>query len=615
MSNYYIESMEYRLGSKLLFLKITFLFVFFGLIVGYMSFLTSTALNSFEIYQSFKHGFTDRLQDLFSSEDPDLLYKAFVETPSIGSDIKAVLSSLVPPAQKEKIGFSLYCYLPHESDWITLYSQGFLEAASPPAIELKEKLKDALGSRHIYKPDIFIGLEGRKNLFFDLTSENDRLSYILHISLERDSLGKFLEKEKNTFYTFTSMVLVFSLILGSIFAKSLSRPIQNLADQALILSKGDLNVRFKSKRLDDIGILARSLDRMSLNLKHRFDSMHTMNRIDRAVLSSLSRSELLKKVATYISEQFNFCSVAVFIHKKEGLVLAALVPETDDAAGIVIPYGDLPAYFLQVSNEAHEVSARNLSFQAGMFPSVLLRKKTIAIPILNNEERTATLMISLDQISDQDREALGMLADQAGVALRSMHEMEQREEMSRGILMALTRSVDAKSRWTGGHSERVSELSEALGIKMGLNAEQIQNIRISALLHDIGKLGIPEAILDKPGKLSDDEFKMIKSHPRKGDMIIQNIPGFEEVRLGVRHHHEQWDGRGYPDGLSGKEIPLIARILTLADVYDAISEDRPYRKGFTPLESLQFLKDQSGLIFDPDLLPVFLSIVSDDPLI
>jgi HD-GYP domain-containing protein (c-di-GMP phosphodiesterase class II) len=238
----------------------------------------------------------------------------------------------------------------------------------------------------------------------------------------------------------------------------------------------------------------------------------------------------------------------------------------------------------------------------------------VAIPILHNEERVATFMISLDDFTDQDREALGMLADQAGVALRSMQEVEQQEKMSRGILLALTRSVDAKSRWTGGHSERVADLSEAIGKELGMNTEEIQNLRVSALLHDIGKLGIPEVILDKPEKLTDDEFDLVKSHPLKGDKIIQDIPGFEDVRLGVRHHHEKWNGLGYPDGLAGKEIPRIARILTLADVYDAITEDRPYRKGFTREESLQFLEDQSGLIFDPALLPAFLSLILEDRL-
>jgi HD-GYP domain-containing protein (c-di-GMP phosphodiesterase class II) len=579
-----------------------------------MSFLTSTALSSFEIYQTFKREFSERLQDLFDSDEPDLLYKAFVDTPQVGNELKRVLSNLIPQDHKDKIGLSLYSHKPDDSEWRNLFSQGFPHAQESIPTGLKNQLQSAIGKKHIYNPDIFIGMEGRKELFFDLTSENDNMNYILHVSLEREGLLKFLESEKKTFISFTTIVLTLSLILGAFFAKSLSRPIQKLAEQALLFSKGNMEVRFKSKRLDDIGILARSLDKMSLNLKHRFDSMQTMNRIDKAVLSSLSRRDLLNKVANYISEQFDSNPVAVFVHRKDGAVLSALVPDRNITLGRIISFQTLPEHFLNISNDIREMSKNDLEIHKDILLPDLIQEETIAIPILNNEERMATLIISQNQFSDQDREALGMLADQVGVALRSMNEVEQREDMSKGILMALTRSVDAKSRWTAGHSERVSSLSIALGKKLNMNTEEIQSIRIAALLHDIGKLGIPESILDKPGRLSEEEFTIIKSHPQKGDIIIQDLPGFEEVRMGVRHHHEKWDGSGYPDGLSGKRIPLIARILTLADVYDAISEDRPYRKGFTPEESYTFLQDQSGSIFDPDLLPLFLSLISEEAL-
>jgi putative nucleotidyltransferase with HDIG domain len=383
------------------------------------------------------------------------------------------------------------------------------------------------------------------------------------------------------------------------------------------MAEGNMCVRFESERKDDIGILARSMDTMSLNLKHRFDSMHTMNRIDRAVLSSVSRRELLFNVAGYISEQFDNAAVAVMSHREEGLLLTAMIPHYSNLDDRLILYSSLEHVdegeageneILELDRESH--AGQHLQ-KLRIFPPELIRNKLVIIPIHHNEKRVASFMITRDSFSELDLEALGMLADQAGVALKSMFEREQRDQLGQGTLMALTRSVDAKSRWTAGHSGRVARLAEALAKRMELPPEMVQTVRISALLHDIGKLGIPEAILDKPGRLSDEEFALIKSHPEKGDTIIREIPGFEEIRLGVRHHHEKWDGSGYPDGLKGKEIPLIARILTLADVYDAVTEDRPYRKGFSRERLAQFMEEQRALLFDPELLDAFLPLVTE----
>ncbi len=605
--------MRFRFGSKLLYFKLVGMFVFFGLIVGYISFLTGTAISSYEIYQSFRNGFGGTLHNLMESEEPDLLYRAFVEEPEIGRQLETALSSLIPESQKSRIRLSLFVQTPPDDRWVMISRSNTSEPLPVANPAQEDHLNKALGSRHVYKPEVYLGAQDRRNFYFDLTGEDDRMSYILQLSLERDGLKELMTQEKSTFYSFTVIVLIFSLILGALFARSFSVPIRKLTDQALSLSRGHMDVRFKSRRLDDIGILARSLDSMSVSLKHRFDSMQTMNRIDRAVLSSVSRRELLKKVAGYISEQFDSAASAVLIHREEGLLLTALEPHTEGYEGKIIPYSRIPGISSLSEPDPREFDMDSCPGSGEIIPAPLQRKKTFYVPILLDEHRVATFLISMDRVSDQDREALRMLSDQTGVALRSMNEMEQREEMSLGILLALTRSVDAKSRWTAGHSERVADLSEKLARSCGLREEEIQTVRISALLHDIGKLGIPEAILDKPGKLSDEEFEIIKSHPEKGDTIIKDIPGFDDVRLGVRHHHERWNGTGYPDGLAGEEIPLTARILTLADVYDAVTEDRPYRKGFSADEILQFLKDQSGLLFDPSLLELFFDMIRDNP--
>ncbi|MDC7235893.1 MAG: HD domain-containing protein [Spirochaetales bacterium] len=607
--------MNFRLGSKILYFKLISLFVLYGVIVSYVSFLSVTAVGTYKLYRSFRDGMDQQLEDLMHSQKPDVLYRAFVEEPALGQSIITNLKGLIPENQSRNIDLALYSRHPNNNLWVMLASVNRPEeelALTPKTIN---DLNNTAEAKRFYRPEVYLGQEDHRVFYIDMTSERDTLSYVFAISLKREGFAKFVESEKSSFITFTTIILVFSLVLGALFAKSISRPIKNLTDKALILARGEMGIRFHSRRLDDIGSLARSLDRMSLNLNHRFNSMQTMNKIDRAVLSSVSRSELLEQVAGFISDQFDKTTVAVLGRKEEGIVITALVPEREHTIDRLIFYSDLPEEFQNLKETlVLDLEKARKKFQKNtiLFPVEQKKRYGVIIPIFHNEHCVAIFAISLDTVSEQDKEALEMLADQVGVALRSKIEMEQREELTQGTLLALTRTVDAKSKWTAGHTERVARLSAALARELGLTGDDLQRVRVAALLHDIGKLGIPESILDKPGKLTDEEFDLIKSHPEKGDTIIKDIPGMYDVRKGVRHHHERWDGNGYPDRLAGEEIPLIARIITLADVCDAISEDRPYREGFSREEAYSFLEDQRGSLFDPDLLDVFLRVISAD---
>lgn len=133
-------------------------------------------------------------------------------------------------------------------------------------------------------------------------------------------------------------------------------------------------------------------------------------------------------------------------------------------------------------------------------------------------------------------------------------------------------------------------------------------LTISAILHDIGKIAVPEQILDKPGKLTDEEFAVVKKHSQAGADIISSIPSYETILPGILHHHERWDGTGYPAGFGEKNIPLFARIICIADVYDALTEDRPYRKAWGREDVLKFFEEQKLKMFDPELVDIFLNL-------
>ena len=186
--------------------------------------------------------------------------------------------------------------------------------------------------------------------------------------------------------------------------------------------------------------------------------------------------------------------------------------------------------------------------------------------------------------------------------------VEALEQLDLGTLTALARAIDAKSAWTAGHSERVTNLALKLGHAMGLPPKSLAIMHRGGLLHDIGKIGTPAAILDKPGRLEPEEMQTMRDHVKIGVRILEPIPCFREALPIVAQHHEWLDGSGYPAGLAGDNISLHARILAVADCYDAMVSDRPYRKGLPQLQALEILRQRSGTQFDPTVIEVFMRL-------
>jgi putative two-component system response regulator len=180
-------------------------------------------------------------------------------------------------------------------------------------------------------------------------------------------------------------------------------------------------------------------------------------------------------------------------------------------------------------------------------------------------------------------------------------------------ITSLAFALDAKDSYTNGHSERVAGISMIIGREINLSHELCEKIRIAGLIHDIGKIGIPESILNKSERLTESEFSIIKSHCEVGERILEPVVDDTDILKMVRHHHERFDGRGYPDGLSGKEIPVGARILALADSYDAMTTDRPYRKAMEPDEVIAEIERSKWSHFDPDIAEALIRMMISTP--
>jgi putative two-component system response regulator len=188
----------------------------------------------------------------------------------------------------------------------------------------------------------------------------------------------------------------------------------------------------------------------------------------------------------------------------------------------------------------------------------------------------------------------------------------QLEELSTGAIRALADALDAKCDYTSGHSLRVSRFAVLIGRALGLPTETLKDVELAGVLHDIGKIGVPESILWKPAKLTEEEHKIMSEHPIKSAQIIGELSGLVRAREFVLHHHEFMDGSGYPDGLKGDAIPLGARIILVADAYDAMTTDRPYRKAIGHHRALKELREKSGTQFDPQMVNALISVIGEE---
>jgi len=207
---------------------------------------------------------------------------------------------------------------------------------------------------------------------------------------------------------------------------------------------------------------------------------------------------------------------------------------------------------------------------------------------------------------------MGSRTDIAAETLRLKQAEEQVSALRSSVICAFNQLLDLKDLNTGVHSTRLAEWGMRVGQELGLEETALRNLEIAALLHDIGKVGIPDAILRKPGRLEPEEYALMKKHPEYGWAVLRMLPGFERAALDILHHHESLDGTGYPAGLKETEIPIVSRIVCVIDAFDAMVSSRPYRKGLPFEEAVRRLILASGTQFDPVVVQSFLSFAQSE---
>lgn len=234
---------------------------------------------------------------------------------------------------------------------------------------------------------------------------------------------------------------------------------------------------------------------------------------------------------------------------------------------------------------------------------------TMAIPLIIKSNVFGALVLFINDnarnFSKKDLYFMNFLLKKASSLVENLALYENIFENLVSSLYAFVETIEARDPYTKQHSHRVSLYSMSIAGTMGCKQEDIDKLNVSSLLHDIGKIGTPDHILLKPGRLSDEEFNIIKKHPLTGSNIIGHLGMWIDEQTIIRHHHERFDGTGYPDGLKGEEIPMLSRILSIADVYDALTSDRSYRKKMQEDDALNIIRKNSGTQFDPEVVNAF----------
>lgn len=192
-------------------------------------------------------------------------------------------------------------------------------------------------------------------------------------------------------------------------------------------------------------------------------------------------------------------------------------------------------------------------------------------------------------------------------SLLRVKKLNEKLDNSWSLLFSLARVVEAKDKYTENHTQRVGQMSKQFGIHLDLSEEEIDILYKGGILHDIGKIGIPDGILNKNGKLTDEEFDFMKRHTTIGKKICEPLHSMNDIIEIVLHHHEKWNGMGYPEGLKENEIPLLAQIVSISDVYDALSSDRPYRKAFNNEDAIKIIESEKGKSFNSELVDIFIN--------
>jgi HD-GYP domain-containing protein (c-di-GMP phosphodiesterase class II)/HAMP domain-containing protein len=396
-------------------------------------------------------------------------------------------------------------------------------------------------------------------------------------------------------------------------------PLELLKNGTRRIAMKNFDSRVDIKSGDEFEELSMDFNEMADQLNRQFNTLKTMAEIDRAILSSLDARIIVKTIIQRMYDWFVCESVAIALmdvtQKNAGRLYFNTCDQENELFEKPFEFGpsDLDALYARPEYLIIDAVQNPSSFISTLTDHGL--ESFLILPVFLKDKLKAVITIGRSRtniFSTEDITQARQMADQVAVALSNATLIDEMEQLSWGTLKALARTVDAKSSWTSGHSTRVTEMALKIGAGLAFSPKMLDDLHRAALLHDIGKVGVPAAILDKPGALDDEEYGIIKKHPSMGARILEPIASYKKIIPMVLQHHERYDGKGYPGGLSGDEIDIGARILAVADTFDAVKSDRPYRKGWSLERAINLITEEAGRQFDPDVVDAFLTVMKQE---
>ncbi|MCX8024417.1 MAG: HD domain-containing protein [Thermanaerothrix sp.] len=448
------------------------------------------------------------------------------------------------------------------------------------------------------------------------------------------------------------LLVLFEILLGAIvlfyvhtrYGRRLNRLMN---DVEAMRREGDLTRRLDANGSDELAILANTINNLAKDLAVAHFSLQESNRrlqqslaltqtslerlsvlrqIDQAIASDIRLKDKLITILNLIRDALGVDGVALLPESHGSLVLPAPVL----SEGFPLPHAawlyHLPAvWFTTVRNHgrAQIIQGEDLPVLPSLAGS---NPRLLALAPLRARDHDYGVMLVLVWHQDEGLTPndewcnfLEALALQTAIALENAQLLLTTESLNAELkaaieatLLGWSRALELRDRETQGHSERVVHLSLTLGRRLGLQGQDLDDLRYGALLHDIGKIGIPDSILLKPGPLTAEEWAIMRQHPQVAYDLLKDIPFLKRAVEILYAHHERWDGSGYPRGLKGEDIPLGARIFAVVDVWDALTNERPYRPAWSPAQARAYLQEQAGVLFDPRVVTAFLAILDEE---
>ncbi|MFH1892327.1 MAG: HD domain-containing phosphohydrolase [Candidatus Zixiibacteriota bacterium] len=384
-----------------------------------------------------------------------------------------------------------------------------------------------------------------------------------------------------------------------------------------VLKLGAYDYLVKPFKLENLkASVERALEKLCLSRENvRLKNTVSLYQISEAMGSSIHVDALLKLVLNSIVAEFNACmaTISLIDPHAPGVQLRAFHGIWDDIAKVPLLIGEDRVNTNVINSGKAEMvrdvrvpvtgpdGRRRIDEAAGV--SVPLYAKGNVIGTLNIVRTGMNRSFTIG-----DMHSLSIMASKAASALESSMLYDELEDAYLSTIRALANSVEARDHYTRGHTDRVTHVAEAVAHELSWSEDEVKWLKIGGTLHDIGKIGIPDRILNKPGPLNQDEAEIMRQHPQMGAKMLDGIPFLEPILPYILYHHERWDGRGYPHGLKGTDIPIQGRLLAIADTVDAILSDRPYRKANVPEKVIDELLEFRGVQFDPDLVDAFMEL-------